>query len=121
MVIIDHKTGKVVGCMGGLGTDVDAIGINRIYSERQPGSSIKPIGVYGPALEKGIINASTIYDNSYTVFGKDYHPGNATSAKSGLCSVRDALEVSSNIVACKVMTELNVDTAIDYMRELGIT
>ena len=121
MVIIDHKTGRVVGCMGGLGSDVDAIGINRIYSTRQPGSSIKPIGVYGPALEKGLINASTIYDNSKTTFGTNYTPPNATTAKSGLCTIRDALEVSSNIVACKVMTELGPDEAIDFMRSLGIT
>ena len=121
MVIIDHKTGRVVGCMGGLGTDVNAIGINRVDSLRQPGSSIKPIGVYGPALEKGIINASTIYDNSPTTFGTNYNPPNASTAKSGLCTIRDALEVSSNIVACKVMSELGPDNAIDYMRDLGIT
>ena len=121
MVIIDHATGKVVGCMGGLGTDVDAIGLNRINSTRQPGSSIKPLGVYGASLEKGIINASTIYDNSKTIFGKDYEPHNASNQKTGLCTIRDALEVSSNIVACKVMSELGPDNAIDFMRELGIT
>ncbi len=122
MVIIDHKTGKVVGCMGGLGTDVDAVGINRINSLRQPGSSIKPIGVYGPAIEKGIINASTIYDNTYpTTFGGNYEPQNASNQKTGLCTVRDAIEVSANIVACKVMSELTPDVAIDFMRDLGIT
>ena len=122
MVIIDHKTGKVVGCMGGLGTDVDAIGINRINSARQPGSSIKPIGVYGAAVEKGIINAATIYDNTYpTTFGTDYKPHNASNQKSGLCTIRDAIEVSANIVACKVMTELTPDASIDFMRDLGIT
>ena len=121
MVIIDHKTGGVVGCMGGLGTDVDAIGINRINSARQPGSSIKPIGVYGPALEKGIITAGTVYDNSKTTFGKNYSPNNASSSYSGLCTIRQAIEVSSNIVAAKVITELTPDAAIDFMRELGIT
>lgn len=122
MVIMDHKTGRVVGCMGGLGTDVDAIGINRINSTRQPGSSIKPIGVYGAALEKGIINAATVYDNTWpTYFGPTYHPNNASNQKTGLCTVRDALEVSSNIVACKVMTELGPDNSIDFMRQLGIT
>lgn len=121
MVIIDHKTGHVVGCMGGLGNDVDAIGVNRIESVRQPGSSIKPIGVYGPALEKGIITAATVYDNSKTTFGKSYSPGNASSSYSGLCTVRQALEVSSNIVACKVISELTPDAAIDFMRQLGIT
>ena len=41
MVIMDHKTGKVVGCMGGLGTDVDSNGINRAtQTKRQPGSSM---------------------------------------------------------------------------------
>ena len=122
MVIIDHKTGKVVGCMGGLGSDVNAIGINRINSARQPGSSIKPIGVYGPAIEKGIINAATVYDNTYpTVFGTNYTPHNASNQKTGLCTIRDAIEVSANIVACKVMTELTPDAAIDFMRDLGIT
>ena len=122
MVIINQTSGKVVGCMGGLGTDVNAIGINRINSPRQPGSSIKPIGVYGPAIEKGIINAATIYDNTYpTVFGTNYTPHNASNQKSGLCTIRDAIEVSANIVACKVMTELTPDAAIDFMRELGIT
>ena len=121
MVIIDNKTGRVVGCAGGLGTDVDAIGVNRIESVRQPGSSIKPIGVYGPALEKGIITAATVYDNSKTTFGKTYSPDNASSSYSGLCTVRQALEVSSNIVACKVITELTPDAAIDFMRQLGIT
>ena len=122
MVIIDHKTGRVVGCMGGYGTDVDAIGINRINSVRQPGSSIKPIGVYGASIEKGIINASTIYDNTYpTTFGTDYKPKNASNQKTGLCTVRDALEVSSNIVACKVMSELGPDNSIDFMRSMGIT
>ena len=43
MVIIDYKTGNVVGCVGGLGTDVDATGLNRINIPKQPGSSIKPI------------------------------------------------------------------------------
>ena len=122
MVIIDHKTGKVVGCMGGLGTDVDAVGLNRINSARQPGSSIKPIGVYGPAIEKGIINAATIYDNTYpTVFFFFFTPHNASNQKSGLCTIRDAIEVSANIVACKVMTELTPDASIDFMRDLGIT
>ena len=122
MVIIDHKTGKVVGCMGGLGTDVDAVGLNRVKSTRQPGSSIKPIGVYGPAVEKGIINAATIYDNTYpTTFGTNYKPHNASNQKTGLCTIRDAIEVSANIVACKVMSELTPDAAIDFMRDLGIT
>lgn len=69
MVVIDHKTGQVVGCMGGLGSDSDSNGLNRAtQSTRQPGSSIKPIASIAPSLESGIITASTVYDESRTRF-----------------------------------------------------
>lgn len=121
MVIIDHATGKVVACMGGLGSDVNAVGINRINSPRQPGSSIKPLGVYGAGMYYGNITPATVFDNSKTTFGSSYSPNNASSQRSGLCNVRGAIEVSANIVACKIMSEVDPDKAIDFMRELGIT
>ena len=69
MVIMDYRTGNVVGCMGGLGNDVNAIGLNRINIPKQPGSSIKPIASIAPALESNIITAATVYDDSPTSFG----------------------------------------------------
>ena len=121
MVIIDHTTGQVVACMGGLGTDVDATGINRATSStRQPGSSFKPIVTYGCGIEKGIINAGTVYYNSSTTFGKDYTPS-STNYYSGPCTIRNAIEVSSNTVACKIMSEIGPDNAIDFARKVGIT
>ena len=121
MVIIDHTTGNVVACMGGLGNDVDATGINRATSStRQPGSSIKPIAVYGCGVERGVITAGTVYDNSKTTFGGKWSPS-STSAKAGLCTVRDAIEVSSNTVAAKIMSEIGPDNAIDFARKCGIT
>lgn len=120
MVVMDYTTGQVVGCMGGLGTDVNAIGINRATNiTRQPGSSFKPIVTYGCGLEKGIITASTVYDNSKTYFG-NWSPS-STSYYSGACTVRNAIEVSSNTVAAKIMAEIGPDNAIDYARECGIT
>lgn len=121
MVIIDNPTGKVVACVGGLGTDVNAVGINRINSLRQPGSSIKPLGVYGAGLYYGNITAATVYDNSRTTFGTKYSPDNASSQRSGLCNIRGAIEVSANIVACKILSGIDPDKSIDFMRELGIT
>lgn len=121
MVIMDYTTGQVVGCMGGLGTDVDATGINRATSStRQPGSSFKPIVTYGCGLEKGVITAGTVYDNSPTTFGNKWTPS-STSYYSGLCTVRNAIEVSSNTVAAKIMSEIGPDNAIDFARKCGIT
>ena len=57
MVIMDHTTGQVVACMGGLGDDVDAIGLDRAtVIPRQTGSSIKPIVTYGYGVESGTIS-----------------------------------------------------------------
>ena len=121
MVVIDYTTGQVVGCMGGLGSDVNAIGQNRATnSTRQPGSSFKPIVTYGCGLEKGVITAGTVYDNSPTTFGGTWTP-KSSGYYSGLCTVRNAIEISSNTVASKIMSEIGPDNAIDFARECGIT
>ena len=119
MVIIDYTTGQVVGCMGGLGSDVNAIGQNRATnSRRQPGSSFKPIVTYGCGIEKGVITAGTVYDSSSTTFGGSWTP---KSSGSGLLTIRNAIEISSNTVAAKIMSEIGPDNAIDFAREAGIT
>ena len=120
MVVMDYRTGQVAGCMGGLGEDVDAIGINRATSiKRQPGSSFKPIVTYGCGIARGVITAGTVYDNTKTYFGK-WSPS-STGYYAGNCTVRNAIEVSSNTVAAKIMSEIGPDNAIDFARECGIT
>lgn len=118
MVIIDYKTGRVVGCMGGLGTDVNAYGLNRINSARQPGSSIKPLASISPALESKIITAGTVYDDSPTYFGK--WPPKNSSGYLGLITVRKAIEVSSNVVEVKIMSELGPENSIKFLKKLGL-
>lgn len=118
MVVVDHKTGYVVGCMGGLGDDVDSNGLNRAtQSTRQPGSAMKPIAAIAPSLEAGIINAATIYDESSTNFG-NYHP---TNSGKGLITVRKAIEISANTTECKIMSELGPKNSIEFLRKMGIS
>lgn len=120
MVIIDYKTGNVVGCVGGLGTDVNALGLNRINSARQPGSSIKPIASIAPSLENKIITAGTVYDDSPTTFNNGkYDPKNSSGYK-GLITVRKAIEVSSNVVEVKIMSELGPENSIKFLKQLGL-
>ena len=117
MVIIDHTTGKVVGCMGGMGDDVDSFGLNRATSTRQPGSAIKPIASIAPALESGIITASTVYNEASSYFG-NYHP---TSSGLGLITVRKAIEVSANTTEVKIMSELGPRNSIAFLRKMGVS
>ncbi|MFR2534578.1 MAG: transglycosylase domain-containing protein [Clostridia bacterium] len=121
MVIIDHTTGQVVGTMGGLGTDVNALGLNRAtQGTKQTGSSMKPLASVAPGLEKGIITAGTVYDDSLTDFGGGYKPHNSGSFH-GLMTVREGIEVSSNIVNLKIMRELGPDNSVSFLKKLGIT
>lgn len=105
---------------GALGSDQ---GTNHNYamSERQTGSSIKPLVDIAPGLEEKAITASTVFDDTRTQFkGLTYIPKNA-GGYQGLCTVRKAIEVSSNIVNMKVLYTVGINKAIDYLHEFGLT
>ena len=124
MVIIDHTNGQVVAEVGGLGDDSPTYGTNRATSMvnggRQAGSSIKPLVAVAPGLEQGIITASTVYDDSYTVFPGGYDPKNSTGY-GGLITVRKAIEKSSNIVNIKILSNVGVSNGIEFLNEIGMT
>lgn len=123
MVIIDHTTGNVVGTVGGLGEDSYTYGLNRAtQSTRQTGSSMKPIAVIAPAIEEKIITAATVYDDCETTFENGrYKPKNYYQGYKGLSTVRDAIEISGNIIPLKIMTELTPQKSLEYMKKMGIT
>lgn len=126
MVIIDHTNGQVVGCVGGIGDDSPTYGLNRATSMdaggRQPGSSIKPLVAVAPGLEDGVITAATVYDDSKTNFGGNppYSPGNSTGY-FGLITVRKAIEVSSNIVNIKILSNVGTSRGVEFLNEIGMT
>ena len=119
MVIIDHTNGQVVGCVGGLGDDSPTYGYNRATSKKlQQGSSMKPLAAIAPALEKNIITASTVYDDSPTTIGGISFK-NAGSFR-GLITVRKGIEVSSNIVNLKIISNLGPSNAVEFLNEIGM-
>lgn len=120
MAIIDHSNGYVVGAVGNLG-EKGAFELNRAtQSRRQPGSSIKPIAVYGPSLEEGIITAASVYDDVPIKYGT-WAPGNAYSGYKGLSNMRQALRISQNTVAVQVLEDLTAEKSIKYLRKLGVS
>ncbi len=119
MTIIDHTNGKVVALGGDLKNDLGQMGTNYATSTRQTGSSIKPLANVAPGLEEKVITAATVYDDTRTDFGK-YAPGNVGSYY-GLCTVRKAIERSSNVVNLKIISNVGVNKAIDYLHEFGLT
>ena len=120
-VVIDPKTGYVVGAVGQLGEKTTSRGLNRINRPRQTGSAIKPLSDVLPGLEEGIITPATIYANQYTIFGGGYDPKNYNNKKLGNRTVRSALTTSQNIPFVKIMAELTPKKSIEYMQKMGIS
>ena len=125
MVIIDYEKGHVVGLVGGAGEKALQRGLNRAtQTKRPPGSTMKPLGVYGPALEAGLITAASTYDEVSTTFkipgSKDWTPGNNGTYR-GLIPIRRAISASSNVVAAKVFNELGASASRNFLLKLGIT
>ena len=121
MVVIDHKTGNVVGCVGGLGKKTKSRSLNRAtQSVRQTGSAIKPIAVLAPAIDKKIITAASIYDDTPKNFEGGYHPVDY-SKPLGKITVRRAVESSQNIPFVEIMEELKPSNSINYLKKMGIT
>ncbi|MBP3596069.1 MAG: penicillin-binding protein [Clostridia bacterium] len=124
IVIIDHKTGEVLGCSGGLGEKTTARGLNRaIQTTRQTGSAGKPIAVLAPALAKNLITPSTIYADEPTTFddGEGGYTPTDYNGYKGNITVRRAVESSQNIPFVKIMEQLTPRESINFMENMGIT
>jgi len=126
MVIIDPKTGQIKAMYGGAGEKI-GIPFNRATSlEKQPGSSIKPIAVYGPAINEGIITPATIIDDAPVYLNgveNGLYPKNAGGRYDydGLTTVRDGLTSSVNVISAKIWQNyLGPDLSLEYLNRVNI-
>ena len=122
MIVMDPYTGHVKGMAGGVGEKTVNRGFNMAtMAKRQPGSSIKPLAVYAPAIEYNVITAATVVNDAPLKIG-EWSPKNSGGGYRGKMAVRRCIELSQNIPAVKVMQELKVDKSFEFMTEnLGFT
>lgn len=115
MVVINQSTGEVVGIGGGLGKK-DSRTLNRAtQTYRQPGSTIKPLSVYGPGFDRGVFTPATVYeDKAYSIGNHTYK--NYYEGYKGKMSVRYAIQQSVNTVAVQCLDDLTLATSYDYMK-----
>ena len=118
MVVSDPYTGQVKGLIGGLGEKTNIRGWNRATQmKRQPGSSIKPLSVYGPAIDTGKITEVTeVVDEEITIGDDKWKPKNAYSGFLGEMTVKEAVSRSANIPAVKVLDMVGVSTSFNYLQ-----
>lgn len=119
MIIIDPYTSDILGVAGKRGEKTG----NRIQNYatqtvRPAGSSIKPVSVYAPALEAGLINYATVYDDTPYEFkeGNAAWPHNLPDRYDGLTNINSAIETSKNTIAVKVLDDLTLDYSFDFCK-----
>ena len=109
-IVVDNKTHGIISVTGKQ---------KNFIKKWQPGSTIKPILVYAPALESGQVSPATkIQDNKINISG--YTPENADKKYHGYVSVREALTHSYNIPAVKILNEHGIANAQNFAKNLGI-
>ncbi len=122
-VIMDFHTGQIKALVGGRNVSGQKI-YNRALHPRQPGSSIKPIGVYLPAIDNGY-TAASVFDDSPRYEGGVRWPINWYDSGAykywGLMTIREAIEWSNNVVAVKTGEAVGVENCIPYLEKMGIT
>ncbi|GIP40342.1 penicillin-binding protein [Paenibacillus sp. J31TS4] len=116
--IVDPATGGIRGLVGSRGDTVYR-GFNfATQLRRQPGSSFKPLAVYGPALEKGYTASSVLYDGPLNLNG--YQPRDWDNQTRGQVSLEEAVRSSWNIPAVWLLNEIGIDAGIGYAKRAGI-
>ena len=126
-VVIDQSTGYLRAIIGGRDEPQIRKGLNRAaQSYTEVGSCIKPLAVYGPALDLGMSPASVVINAEGTIAGwgteKGYPGGGLSSSRTyGFVTMRTGLAQSLNVVAARVLMEdVGIATATSYMERLGI-
>lgn len=119
MIIIDPATGDVLGVAGANGVKTGNRVQNYATDTRlPPGSAIKPLSVFAPALERGLINWASVYDDIPLSFenGKPW-PRNAHFAYHGLTTAEQALAESVNTVAVKILDQVGVHNSLNFLTD----
>lgn len=120
-IISDYRTGEIQALIGG--RDVNIKG-NRILNRatnarRQPGSVIKPISVYLPALDNGYTAATAIEDKPYDPSG--WNPSNWYPGYRGIRSLRYSVEQSINTNTIRTLEDIGIATSVEYLNKMGIS
>ncbi|WP_056995597.1 PBP1A family penicillin-binding protein [Limosilactobacillus equigenerosi] len=119
-IAMNPKTGGVQAVVGGRGEHVFR-GYNRATQmRRQPGSTIKPIVVYTPALEKGYQFDSDLQDKLASYGSNHYKPKNYSNTYRGQVPMYEALYESLNAPAVWLLNKIGLNAGYKAAQEFGL-
>jgi len=121
-VAINNADGDVLAMVGG--RSFEETKFNRaVQALRQPGSAFKPI-IYTACIDNGFHTTDIIDDNPIVLDipgAKQWRPHNYDDKFMGPVTLRDALRLSRNLVAIRLLLKILPEQAIFYARRMGIT
>ncbi|MBQ6756317.1 MAG: PBP1A family penicillin-binding protein [Oscillospiraceae bacterium] len=122
IVIMDPYSGDIVALSGGVGEKTVARGLNRAsgsLARRPTGSSIKPLSVYGPALDLNLITPETTLEDEADIKlkGTTWFPHNDDNQNSGVISIREGVIHSKNTIAAQVLDMLTPAYSYNFLTE----
>lgn len=120
IVVQEAGTGLIRAMVGGRGAYDTAMAFNRATDiRRQPGSVIKPVIAYAPALEGYGYTAATMLLDEPTTFA-EYSPRNFGNKYYGWVTLREAVTRSLNVPAVKVLSDIGVSAGKAFAQSCGI-
>lgn len=126
VVVMDYHTGYITAMVGGRQQPAGQKEFNRSYQSSMPiGSSIKPISVYAPAIEKGWGPGSTYWDLPLPIEGwgtENGFPSNNSGKYQGVTTMRSAIKASLNTCAAQaLMYQVGINTARQALLDMGVS
>ncbi len=123
LVVEDQSTGCIVAMVGGRGAKTGSRTLNRATDTvRQPGSTFKIVSTYAPALDSaGLTLATVMNDAPFNYVGGRPVANWYGENYRGLCSLRDGIRDSMNIVTVKTLTQITPQLGFDYLKSFGFT
>jgi|GEM_PF-829487 len=121
IIIADPYNGDILAMSGGTGTKTRNLLLNRAtQTRRPPGSAIKPISAYAPAMDLGLLRDDTVFidDPDIELMGTTWLPRNANRSHAGEVTARQALAASINTTAAVIVDELSPARSFRFMRDV---
>jgi len=123
ITIVEPSTGNIVAMVGAIGKKEANLVWNYAEGRRQVGSSIKPLTVYGPALEAGAITPASTFDNyPVRLLNENPWPKNSPNKYTGFTDVEEGVRSSINTIAIQTLEAVGVTESFAFATEkLGLS
>lgn len=123
-VLKDNETGAILGFIGGRNYENSEVN-HATQTSRMAGSTMKPLAVYGPGIDRGLIVPDTVVlDKKFSIYnpvsGTSYSPENYDQKEFGLISVKHALTNSYNLSTLRLWSDVRLENPKEYLDNMEI-